>query len=147
MGGRRFNKVAVVGCAVAVVGVALALAGPSIGDAPPDDGSIGDCAGFASEVDPKDVPVDTVHDVENDVVYAHVAGRTYRLLPEDPRCRMLSGVRAVMEDAIATSRENDEITCRAVSEALAQNRTSVRDRAFDRSAAERFVAERCEAAG
>jgi hypothetical protein len=143
----RLNKLAIVGCAVAVVVVALALAGPSIGSAPQEDGSTGTCADFARDVNPKEVEVESGYDAENEVVYAHTAGRTYRLVPQDPECQTLSGVRAVMDDAIATSRENDDVTCRAVSDAIAQNRTAVRGRGFDRAAAERFVAERCRTNG
>ena len=141
----RIRKFAIGGAAVAVIGVALALAGPSIGSAPPDDGSIGTCADFARDVDPKEVPVDTGYDAENDVVFAHTAGRTYRLVPDDPTCRALTGVRAVMDDAVATGRENEAVTCRAVSDAIAQDRSAVHGRSFDRSAAQRYVTERCGA--
>ncbi|MGH2793982.1 MAG: hypothetical protein ACRDKG_06720 [Actinomycetota bacterium] len=143
----RIRKLSAFGGAVAVAGLALALAGPSIGSAPPDDGSSLSCVDFARDVDPKQVEVDTGYDAENDVVYAHTDGRTYVLRPSDPACRSLTGVRAVMDDAVQTDRDNEVVGCRDVEDTIREGRTEVRGRTFDREAAERFVTERCGSDG
>lgn len=132
---------------MAVIGVALAFAAQAIGSSPPEPEGAGTCLEFAQDVDPKQVPVDSGYDPERDVVYAHHGGRTYVLRPSDPTCRALTSVRAVMDDAVATDRENETRSCREVSDALTAGRTQVRGRGFDREAAQRYLAERCGSAG
>ena len=134
-------------CVVALVGVAVALAAPSIGDAPADPAAPGSCFEFSRDVDPKQVPVDSGYDPDKDIVYAHAAGRTYVLRPGDPACRVLSGTRAVIEDAVGTSRENEAVACRQVADSLARGRTEARGRTIDREAARRFLEQRCGRAG
>lgn len=143
----RLRKLVTLGCFVAVVGAAIALAGPSIGSAPPGQDTPGTCVDFARDVDPKEVPVDSGYDPEKDLVYAHQAGRTYVLRPNDPACRSLSGPRTVIADAVQTGRENEIVTCRQVADAVSENRTEVRGRRFDRDAAQRYIDERCGSAG
>ena len=143
----KIRKLSAVGGAVAVAGLALALAGPSIGSAPPDDGSPLSCVDFARDVDPKQVEVDSGYDAENGVVYAHTDGRTYVLRPSDLACRSFTGARAVMDDAVQTDRENEQVGCREVADSLREDRTEVRGRTFDRAAAERFLSERCASVG
>lgn len=143
----RLRKLVGIGCVVAVIGAAIALAAPSIGSAPPDQTGGRTCIDFAREVNPKEVPVDSGYDPEQDLVYAHYAGRTYVLPPNDPACRSLSGPRAVIDDAVQADRENEAVTCRDVAEAVAEGRTEVRGRPFDRAAAQRYVDDRCGSAG
>lgn len=139
----RFRKLFSAGGAVAVAGLALALAGQSIGSGPADDGSPGSCVEFARDVDPKTEEVDTGYDAEKDVVYAHADDRTYVLRPSDPGCAALTSARRVMDDAVATGRENEDRGCREIARSLQEGRTQVRGRPFDRAAAGRYVAERC----
>lgn len=143
----RLRKLVGIGCVVAVMGAAIALAAPSIGIAPPDQTAAGTCIDFARDVDPKEVPVDSGYDPEKDLVYAHYAGRTYVLPPNDPACRSLSGPRAVIDDTVQADRENETVTCRNIAEAVAEGGTEVRGRQFDRAAAQRYVDERCGSAG
>ncbi|MGH2726884.1 MAG: hypothetical protein ACRDKS_07885 [Actinomycetota bacterium] len=143
----KFRKLAGIGCAAAVIGAAFALAGPSIGSTPPDQTAPGTCVDLARDVDPQAVPVDSGYDPEKNVVYAHYAGRTYVLQPDDPTCRALAASRSVIEDAVRTDRENEAMSCREMGDAVAQGRTEVRGRAFDRAAAQRYLAERCANAG
>lgn len=142
----RLRKLIGIGCVVAVIGAAVALAAPSIGSAPPDQAAPGTCVDFARDADPKKVPVDSGYDPEKDLVYAHHAGRAYVLRPDDPACRSLSGPRAVIDDSVQADRENEAVTCRDVADAVAEGRTEVRGRPFDRVAAQRYI-ERCGSAG
>ncbi len=143
----RLRKLTGIGCAAAVIGAAFALAGPSIGSTPPDPTGPGTCADLARDVDPQKVPVDSGYDPEKNLVYAHHAGRTYVLQPDDPTCRALAASRSVIDDAVRTDRENEAITCREMSDAVQQGRTELRGRPFDRDAAQRYLAEKCAAAG
>jgi hypothetical protein len=143
----RLRKLVGIGCVVAVIGAAVALAGPSIGSAPPDQAAPGTCVDFARDVDPKVVPVDSGYDPEKDLVYAHHAGRTYVLHPNDPACRALVGPRTIIDDAVQADRENEIVSCREVAASVSENRTEVRGRRFDRDAAQRYIDERCGSAG
>ncbi|MEX2555938.1 MAG: hypothetical protein WEB06_09920 [Actinomycetota bacterium] len=139
----KARKLVAAGCALAVVGVAIALASPSIGDAPPASDTPGSCVDFARDVNPKEVAVDSGYDPEKDLVYAHQGSRTYVLRPSDPACRTLSGPSDVIEDAVRTDQENVAVMCRQLSEAVADGRSEVGGRAFDREAASRYVEQRC----
>ena len=143
----RFRKLAGIGCAAAVAGAAFALAGPSIGSPPPDPTTPGTCADLARDVDPQKVPVDSVYDPERNLVYAYEGGRAYVLQPEDPTCKALAASRSVIDDAVRTDLENESMSCREVADAVVQGRNEVRGRAFDRDAAQRYLAERCASAG
>lgn len=140
----RIRKLVATGCAVTIVGVALALAAPSIGSAPPAPLAPATCIEFARDVDPMAVPVDSGYDPEKNLVYAHHGGRTYVLRPADPICRALSGARSVIDDAVRTDRDNTAVTCREVSGAVAQGRSEMSGRRFDRDAARRYLTEACE---
>jgi hypothetical protein len=139
----KVRKLIGIGCAAAVIGAAFALAAPSIGSSPPEPAAPGTCVDFARDVDPKAVPVDSGYDPEKNLVYAHHAGRTYVLRPADPACQTLSSARGVIEDAIGSDRENEKISCRELSDAVAEGRTDMAGRRFDREAAQRYLAQRC----
>lgn len=143
----KVRKLVGIGCVAAVIGAAIALASPSTGSAPPEPTAPGTCVDFARDVDPKAVPVDSGYDPEKNLVYAHHAGRTYVLRPTDPICQTLSTARGFIEDAIGPSRENEDITCRELSDALARGRTDMAGRRFDRAAGQRYLDERCGSGG
>jgi hypothetical protein len=125
----------------ALIGIAVAPHSSGGEQAPGIDGA---CAEFAKEVDPLKVPVDTGYDPETDVVYAHHAGRTYVFRPNDPSCDALPVTRALRAHALEAHRQNMRAACEAVSKDVADGRSEAHGQAFDREAAKRFVASRCQ---
>lgn len=130
--------------AVAAIAVAIVIAPASVGRAPaPQARGTGSCVELAADVDPKQVPVDSGYDPELDLVYAHANGRTYSMRPNDPRCRALASVRAVIDDAMTAHAENTQVACRVMADIVAERRTEVRGHRVNQAAAQRFLARRC----
>lgn len=132
-----------VALAFAIVGIAVAPHSTS-GEVAPNPAP-GTCADLARDVDPSRSPVDSGYDPERDVVYAHHGGRTYVMRPNDPLCRALTRARAVIDDAMATARENTDAACKAMRDIVSSGRSEHRGRSVDRAAAERFISRRCAA--
>jgi hypothetical protein len=134
-----------VGGAFALIGVAVAPHSRSV-NAPSPDSSTRTCVDLARDVDPKKAPVDSGYDPEQDLVSAYFAGRTYVMSPNDRVCLALAGPRAIIEDAMNTSKENTAVACAQVSKALKEKRTDFRGRRFDQAGARRFLDRRCAGA-
>ena len=138
---------ALAGVGLSFVLIAIVLAprskgGPLAPSSPPPPGS---CADLARDVDPSKVPVDSGYDPEKDVVYAHHAGRTYVMKPNDPVCRALNSARAVIDDTMNANRENVAVACKVMKDIVANRRTQFRGKAVNQDAAQRFIARRCGA--
>jgi hypothetical protein len=137
-----------------LAGVAIAFALIGIAVAPRSSGSLpspelqppGACTDLAREVDPTKVPVDSVYDPENDVVYAYYAGQTYVLRPDDPACTALAPARSVRAHAIDVHRQNMEVACDEIKRAVVAGPPVVRGRPIHKDAAQSFLTSRCGAA-
>lgn len=137
--------VALAALGVSFVLVAIIVAprsrGSSLPAAPP--ASPGTCADLARDVDPAEEPVDSGYDAEKNLVYAHHAGRTYVLTPEDPVCRSFPSVRNVIDHAMNVNKENTAVACAVMKDIVANKRSQFRGKRVDQAAANRFLARRC----
>jgi hypothetical protein len=130
---------------VSFVLVAIIVAPRSSGSPlpPAAPASLGTCADLAREADPAKVAIDSGYDAEKDLVYAHHAGRTYVLPPNDPVCRSFASVRSVIDHALEADRDNTAVACLVMRDIVANKRAQFRGRAVDQNAAQRFIARRC----
>jgi len=141
---RRFVRASIgLGTIAAAVGVAVALAPASLGRVPVDPVRNGTCTELAAVVDPKQVPVDTGYDPERNLVYAHHAGRTYAMSPDDPLCRALTGVKALIDDTMQAHRQNMITACDQMVPVARGTLSELHGRQIDRSAAKRFLDDEC----
>ena len=140
---RALAALAALGVSFVLVAIIVAprSRGASVPPAPP--ASPGTCADLARDVDPAKVPVDSGYDVERDLVYAHHAGRTYILKPDDAGCRAFASVRSVIDHALDADRENTAVACAAMRDIVGKKRTEFRGKAVNQAAAQRFLARRC----
>lgn len=131
------------GTVSAAIATAIALAPASLGRAPSSAPPTGTCTELAASVDPQDVPIDTGYDPERGLVFAHSGGRTFVMRPDDPVCRAITSVRALLDDTMQVHRQNSIEACRAMSEVLRRGDSEVRGRRVDRAAAQRFIDTSC----
>ena len=137
--------VALAALGVSFVLIAIMIAPRSQGESlpPSTPASPGGCADLAREADPAKVAIDSGYDAEKHLVYAHHAGRTYVLEPDDPVCRSFGSVRSVIDHTLDANRENTAVACAVMRDIVANKRTEVRGKRVDQAAAQRFIARRC----
>jgi hypothetical protein len=141
---RRFVRAFLgLGSIAAAVGAAVALAPASLGRVPVEPVRNGTCTELAAVVDPKQVPVDTGYDPERNLIYAHQAGRTYAMSPDDPVCRALTGVKALIDDEMQAHRQNMTTACEQMVPVARGTQSELHGRQVDRTAAKRFFDDEC----
>ncbi len=140
---RVLVALAALGVSFVLVAIIVAPRSPGSSLPPSPPASPGTCADLAREADPAKVAVDSGYDAEKDLVYAHVAGRTYVLKPDDPVCRSFGSVRSVIDHTLSVDRENKSVACAVARDLVAKKRTQFRGKAVDQGAAQRFIARRC----
>ena len=140
---RALAALAALGVSFVLVAIIVAPRSRGASVPPAAPASPGTCADLAREVDPAKVPVDSGYDVEKDLVYAHHAGRTYVLKPDDPVCRSFASVRSVIDHTLAADRENTAVACAVMRDIAGNKRSEFRGKRVDQAAAQRFLARRC----
>jgi hypothetical protein len=140
---RALAGLAALGVTFVLVAIIVAPRSRGASVPPVSPASPGTCADLARDVDPATTAVDSGYDVEKNLVYAHHAGRTYVLKPDDPVCRGLARSRDVIDHTLAVDRENTAVACAVMRDIVGKKRTQFRGRAVNQAAAQRFLARRC----